>query len=283
MRSTFDRGYANHRATSEKRRRTSPRRLRSAGNSLGHIFIAALLLLIAGCGENNASDKGEQPEAAGSGQSDQIASGQFREELLDYAIDNLNRVDEFGSARIAPQINRRFVELRQAANKGAKRAPNSLLSAWPEPEMLRQITDRLNQWMRVQPPPAKWQVDPLVASLPEPLGDLPQVKDLARMEFTRFDGYALQGDAWLRNVANWAKGDVIDDLERAKNLFDWTVRNIQLDDYSPDRPPLFPWETLLFGRGTATERAWTFILLLRQLDIDAALLAVEVEGAARTG
>lgn len=35
-----------------------------------------------------------------------------------------------------------------------------------------------------------------------------------------------------------------------------------------------PWETLLFGRGTAMERAWVFILLCRQQRLDAVLLAL---------
>jgi hypothetical protein len=70
----------------------------------------------------------------------------------------------------------------------------------------------------------------------------------------------------------------LDDLDRAKSLFDWTVRNIQLEEDSPDRIPQFPWETLLFGRGTAEERAWVFILFARQLHIDAALLAIEERG-----
>ena len=99
--------------------------------------------------------------------------------------------------------------------------------------MLRQVVDRLNQWIRTQPPPADWKPDPLVAGLPKPLADLPQVKDLGQMEFSRFDGYALQEAVWLRDISHWARGDVIDDLERAKSLFDWTVRNIQLE---PDRP-----------------------------------------------
>ncbi len=43
-------------------------------------------------------------------------------------------------------------------------------------------------------------------------------------------------------------------------LFDWTVRNIQLEADSDKRMPMFPWETLLFGHGTAAERAWVFIL-----------------------
>ena len=152
-----------------------------------------------------------------------------------------------------------------------------LLAAWPEPEMLRQIVDRLNQWIRTQQPPADWKLDPMVAALPKPLADLPQVKDLGRMEFSRFDGFALQEAVWLRDVGLWARGDALDDLERAKSLFDWTVRNIQLEADDPNRIPQFPWETLLFGRGTATERAWVFILLARQLGIDAAMLAMDEE------
>ncbi len=35
-----------------------------------------------------------------------------------------------------------------------------------------------------------------------------------------------------------------------------------------------PWETLFLGHGTALERAWTYILLLRQCNIDAAVLAL---------
>ena len=69
-------------------------------------------------------------------------------------------------------------------------------------------------------------------------------------------------------------------MERAKSLFDWTVRNIQLEPDDRSRIPRFPWETLLYGRGTASERAWVFILLLRQLDIDAAVLAIDVGPAA---
>ena len=60
-----------------------------------------------------------------------------------------------------------------------------------------------------------------------------------------------------------------------RSLFDWTVRNMQLDEDRPDRIPQFPWETLLFGHGTPVERAWVFILLLRQADIDAAVIALD--------
>jgi len=115
----------------------------------------------------------------------------------------------------------------------------------------------------------------MTAALPKPLQELPQVKDLGKMEFSRFDGFALQEAVWLRDVSLSARGDVVDDLDRARNLFDWTVRNIQLEADRLDRIPQLPRETLLFGRGTASERAWVFILLLRQLDIDAAMLAID--------
>ncbi|HEY4760171.1 MAG TPA: hypothetical protein VIH42_06295, partial [Thermoguttaceae bacterium] len=100
------------------------------------------------------------------------------------------------------------------------------------------------------------------------------VKDLGGMDFKTFDGYFLQEAVYLRDVALWARGDVLDDLSRAKNLFNWTIRNIQLEEDAQDRIPLFPWETLLFGRGTPAERSWLFILLARQEGLDAVLLAL---------
>ncbi len=238
---------------------------------LRFLFCLLLLPLLTGCG--GCRDSKKAPTAGD--QEGPAVSSQYREELLTYAIDNLDRLDEFGSANVLPQILERLNEFNQPEPEGSDRPFDPLLVVWPETEMLRQIVDRLNQWIRPQRPSADWKPAPMIASLPKPLADLPQVKNLGQMEFTRFDGYALQEAAWLRDVSLWARGEKLDDLERAKSLFDWTVRNIQIEPESPERIPLFPWETLLFGRGTATERAWVFILLLRQLDIDAALLALD--------
>ena len=77
----------------------------------------------------------------------------------------------------------------------------------------------------------------------------------------------------------WAQGESAESLERAKSLFDWTVRNIQLEFSHPRQIPQFPRETLFFGRGTAADRAWVFILLCRQAGIDAAILGLEDKGA----
>ena len=115
----------------------------------------------------------------------------------------------------------------------------------------------------------------MVAALPKEFAELDEIKNLGHAEFSSFDGFALQEAVWLRDIGTWGRGDALDDLERARSLFDWTVCNIQLDPQSAEHIPQFPWETLFFGRGTATERAWVFILLARQLGIDAAVLGIE--------
>jgi hypothetical protein len=236
-------------------------------------------LLLAGCHKQAATS--HQEEAT-----EEALSGQYHEEMLQLAVDNLNRLEEFNSPDVLEQIINRLDPRNQPKpNDQSGKHFDPLLSSWPEPEMLRQVVDRLNQWIRTQSPPPDWKLDPMVSVLPKPLMELPQIKDLGQMEFSRFDGYALQEALWLRDISHshWARGDLIDDVERAKSLFDWTVRNIQLEPDDPNRIPRFPWETLLYGQGTASERAWVFILLLRQLEIDAAVLAIDVGPAAGEG
>lgn len=225
------------------------------------------LLVLAGCQGCRDSGTTSSPGASAGAAGSEL----YQEELLTYAFDSLNRLEEFESADAVKQIPERLESLKQAQSDSHF---DPLLAAWPEPEMLRQVVDRLNQWIRKQPPPPNWRLDPMAAALPKPAADLPQVTDLDKMEFSKFDGYVLRETVWLRDIGRWARGDALDDLERAKSLFDWTVRNIQLEPKSANRVPLFPWETLLFGKGTASERAWVFILLARQLGIDAAMLAV---------
>lgn len=98
--------------------------------------------------------------------------------------------------------------------------------------------------------------------------------------FGPMDSMMFQEAVWLRDVASWAGGDELDDpVKPAIALFDWVVKNVQLarepqGDASVAQSHVFqtPWETLLFGRGTGIDRAWLFVLLARQKNIDAALL-----------
>ncbi len=119
----------------------------------------------------------------------------------------------------------------------------------------------------------------LAAEVSRLLEDLGYFATLGALAFPRPTGAAVREAILLRNVSRWARGEEVDDVSRATRLFDWTVRNIQLE---PDRPdpasPHFmkrPSETLIFGTGTALERAWVFILLARQQGLDAVMLAVD--------
>jgi hypothetical protein len=240
----------------------------------GHCSFAVPLLLfvlLAGCHGGHEST----PAATSGEPTAGVASGPSRGELVTYAIDNLNHLERFATADIFQQIQNRLDPKNQPTPEDPENRIDPLLATWPEPEMLLQVIDRLNQWIRTQRPPADWKVDPMMASLPKPLADLPQVKDVDRLEFSHYDACVLQEAVWLRDVGRWARGDALDDLERARNLFDWTVRNIQYDPNLANRIPQFPRETLLFGHGTATERAWVFILIARQLGINAAMLALK--------
>ncbi|MGD0516887.1 MAG: hypothetical protein ABSA26_05065 [Thermoguttaceae bacterium] len=228
------------------------------------------LLLIAGCGGCR-----ERAATPGGGNSQwQESDTKWQEELLTYAVENINQMEKFQTQETFFHIFRQIYSLREAlADKDNKATTDTTADAWPESEIFTQIIDRLNQWVRSQPPPGDWKPDPLVQTLPQSLQELPLVKGLGGLEFSAFDGYALLESAYLRDVALWARGDALDDLSRAKNLFAWTVRNIQLEEDDKNRIPLFPWESLFFGRGTAMERAWIFILLARQQGLDAVILA----------
>ena len=201
--------------------------------------------------------------------------------LFAYAVNNLNRLEDSGSGEMRPQIEGRLQKLAQQDPGAWDPKTDWLAMTLPQPDMLREVVNRLNQWITTQPPPADWRLDPLVAQLPPSLRELPQLQDAAAMEFSFYDGFTLEEAVWLRNLSDWARGNTLDDLQRVRKLFDWTVRNIQRDLDAVDRTPLLPREVLLLGHGTAMERAWVFVLLARQQGLDAAVLAFDTGAAAR--
>jgi hypothetical protein len=170
----------------------------------------------------------------------------------------------------------------------------------PDKQALKQIVDQLNQWLRQSNVDSAWQAAPTLETLddalrkdarlapfisPKSLGaaefesyDDPQMRDAV------YDGRLLQEAIWLRDISRWALGEKFDDLGRAEALFDWTVRNIQLDA-DEEAAPRRPWQVLLHGRGTARERAWVFALLCRQQGLDVVILtpaAAHASAAAAT-
>ncbi len=143
-------------------------------------------------------------------------------------------------------------------------------------QILKQICDRLNQWSLQDKPQHDWRPDPLVADLPDDLRNLMAVKLLDSTQYRMpDDAWFLQESLWLRNISRRVRADQFEDLAVAERLFDWTVRNIQLEPDTPSKAIRHqPFETLLFGRGQAVQRAWLFILLARQQGLDVVMLAV---------
>lgn len=114
---------------------------------------------------------------------------------------------------------------------------------------------------------------------------LAQRIDPSILEFPPMDSPVFQEAVWMRNVSNWASGEELDDpVKPAIALFDWVVKNVDLiREPKPDpqngsvRVLQTPMETLLFGQGTGIDRAWLFVLLARQMNMDAALLGLADE------
>ncbi len=152
--------------------------------------------------------------------------------------------------------------------------------AWepaPDEVVLNQVMAWLKQWIRQNDPKTDWRPDPLLETLG---ADLSGNKELAAslapaaLSATTFrpeDGRTLQEAIWLRDISRWAHGESFDDLPRTTALFDWTVRNIQLEA-DKNAPPHRPWQTLLYGRGTADQRTWVFAMLCRQQGLDVVML-----------
>jgi len=110
------------------------------------------------------------------------------------------------------------------------------------------------------------------------------------LSFRGIDGNYLKQSFWCRNVANWARGERQDELDRAKELFDWTIRSIVMQSriaapaQQPNQQPVFltpppqaPWEVMLYGKGNVPDWANVFIELLRQQRIDACVLGMDVQ------
>lgn len=147
------------------------------------------------------------------------------------------------------------------------------LDAHDANQIVPQLRDRLNQWVQQESPTVKWQPDTLLNGMSDELRALPVVKGLGNSQYAATDVMLLQEVVWLRDIAQ--RGRSGDDLAVANRLFDWTVRNIQLEPDAKDGAiPRLVSETLLIGRGTAIERSWLFILLCRQQKLDAVMLAI---------
>ena len=161
------------------------------------------------------------------------------------------------------------------------------LEDYDETSAFAQVFDRLSQWSHAATVAGvksadDWQADPLFAALPSRLREGTGPESLGSDVFdAATDVTALRDQRWLADSAASARGDAIDDLDIAVNLFCWTVRSLALVSDPPMTPTestpgarwFLPGEILLSGRASPAQRAWIFLELLRHAGLDGVMLA----------
>jgi hypothetical protein len=136
---------------------------------------------------------------------------------------------------------------------------------------------RLNQFLHKSRAAGPALLEPLSLELEKTLanGLTPEQLLLIKSEqFDRPDSLHMEACFLRRDVVKHVTAGISDDLGKVLAVFDWVIRNVQIVD--PNQAPPIPLTTglaLILGSGTAEERAWTFIELLRQIEIDGAMLA----------
>ena len=206
-------------------------------------LLGALVLVGAGCG----GPAPRQPPVSGIATGRSAAARVAGDKLIAGAVSALARLDDFDEQRA-----------------------------------YEQAFDRLSQWGHLTSAEAAgWRIDPLVSTLRD---DLRPGLDAA-LEQRLFDAggdvIAVRDRRWLADIANSARGDAIDDIDVARNLFEWTIRSLAIVSDPPMVPStetpgtrwFLPGEMLLSGRASAAQRAWIFIELLRQAGLDGVMLA----------
>ncbi len=171
-----------------------------------------------------------------------------------------------------------------------------LFHKYDERENLNRIGYHLNKWVESQTADDKWIADPLFNRLPSRLTIPKGASALTRLDMNNSDIVMLREALWLSNLARrLANREVADpqlrswvgslslspvavhDLSNTIEIFDWTVRNIQLESYQSAKqfsdaaevePPRLgsfrlPWESILLSRGDAWVRAQVVIGIAR--------------------
>tara|TARA_R110002111_G_scaffold262860_1_gene341944 strand:+ start:57587 stop:59269 length:1683 start_codon:yes stop_codon:yes gene_type:complete len=97
---------------------------------------------------------------------------------------------------------------------------------------------------------------------------------LAKMDLTRFtelDGKFIRDSQLFNGMMTAAIEGQTSDLERVTAAFYYCMNNIALVTNEKSVLPLSPYEISILGSGSAEQRAWVYINVLRQLHIDAVL------------
>ena len=104
-----------------------------------------------------------------------------------------------------------------------------------------------------------------------------RLAELSGPRFVARDAAHLRNAILFKQAGEFAVSSAADDVDRVTQLFHYAMRNVALASSGDNaRIPLSPYEIMLFGRGSAEDRAWIFAELLRQLRIDAIIVRPQV-------
>jgi hypothetical protein len=169
-----------------------------------------------------------------------------------------------------------------ATNSSQENAQKALVNALEmlHPERLNISSERktavslINQWYRATyddatplPP-----LGPVTQKLAEGVIAPENIEQLARDRYDGDDGKHFRTCTMFKAMVLHITQNAESDLQRARWLFDYTVRNIELPPDDATALPQSRYAIALFGKGTAKDRAWIFADLLRQLSIDAVII-----------
>ncbi|WP_437221758.1 hypothetical protein SH661x_002463 [Planctomicrobium sp. SH661] len=144
-----------------------------------------------------------------------------------------------------------------------------------------QIMDRLNNWKsecssqirQTQPSSDKALIEKLLAG--------EQLNRTLSERYLAEDANHIRMCLLARDIVTHVVEGNTSNVDRAVSLFDFISRNVLLiNDEIRDKLPLTPYESLLFGLGTAQDRAWIFAELLRQIRTDVVILTPRDEAKA---
>jgi hypothetical protein len=110
--------------------------------------------------------------------------------------------------------------------------------------------------------------------------DKGEIDEVESPTFKLLDAHYLEGCYLLREVSRRMPLAQLTKLQQAEFCFDWVMRQVLLQEGREELlPPQF---VLRRGQGSAAERAFVFVSLLRQLDLDGCVIALPVKnGPAR--
>jgi hypothetical protein len=142
----------------------------------------------------------------------------------------------------------------------------------------QQVAGQLNRWHGIQTVDAdsadavrRAKLSPEAAALVTDQLPPGTLEDIHRERFDERDAEYLRTARLMRQIVDRVVKGEPDPAMRAVAVCDYVARNVELVA-DGEVPPLTPYEVLLYGRGTTADRAWIFVELLRQLQIDTVVL-----------